>query len=351
MTNQYRLKWPHLVAAAILLLAVVAMCVPAGKQNNNGETDIGAMPQDGYAMPDTDSGETQKMNTVAYYQNDNGYLVPVMRSIQPVEGIARATLGLMVKGVYNDMEAARMGLRCVIPENTTFDLDISDGVARIDMSREALNSPDAVSEYNMVSAIVQTLTDFPTVKKVRFLIEGKQTDRLPFGTGIGGEFTRGHVNLESGDGGQDGSVVTLYFTGDAPEMIVPVSRVVYGKGDIETAVMELVKGPSSLSPLNSVIPSGCGLKSVCVKDGVAYVDFTREFISIAEETDGGRLALRALVLTCMQFDGVNSVRVLVEGEEYDTGKGTLSQPTFVNHSDDIQDAFIRSKTEEIFEFE
>lgn len=351
MACKFNLKWPHLVAAVIILIAIVAVCVPIGDKNEAppaGEPEYTPSP---FLTPVTDENTDGSMNTVAYYQDDNGYLVPVMRTIGAEEGIARATLNLMVKSVYNDMEAARMGLRCVIPENTTFDLDISNGVARVDMSKEALNSPDAVSEYNMVSAIVQTLTDFPTVEKVRFLIDGKEMERLTFGTGISGEFTRGYMNFESTDIQNAQSAVTLYFTGDSPSMIVPVTRAVYGKGDIQTAVMELVNGPASTSPLNGVIPSGCGLKSVKVENGVAYVDFTKEFITIAEETDGGRLALRALVLTCMQFDGVKSVKVLVEGEEYDTGAGTLAAPTFVNSSNDIQDAFIRAKTEEIFEFE
>ncbi len=351
MKFKYNLKWPHAVAAIIILIAIVAICIPTGENKESGPETEPQLTPSPFLTPVTDENDEGSMNTVAYYQDDNGYLVPVMRSIGAEEGIARATLNLMVKNVYNDMEAARMGLRCVIPENTTFDLDISGGVARLDMSKEALNSPDAVSEYNMVSAIVQTLTDFPTVDKVRFLIDGKETERLTFGTGISGEFTRGYMNFESSNLNDASSAVTLYFTGDSPSMIVPVTRAVYGKGDIQTAVMELVKGPSATSPLKRVIPSGCGLKSVKVENGVAYVDFTREFITIAEETDGGRLALRALVLTCMQFDGVKSVKVLVEGEEYDTGAGTLYAPTFVNSASDIQDAFIRAKTQEIFEFE
>ncbi|MBR3928868.1 MAG: GerMN domain-containing protein [Clostridia bacterium] len=350
MIYKFGLKWPHVIAAVIILIAIVAMCVPLGDKNEDAAPGRSESTPSPFLTPVADASNAS-MNTVCYYQDDNGYLVPVMRTIGAEEGIARATLNLMVKSVYNDMEAARMGLRCVIPENTTFDLDISGGVARLDMSKEALNSPDAVSEYNMVSAIVQTLTDFPTVEKVRFLIDGKEKERLTYGTSISGEFSRGYMNLESTSLTDAADTVTLYFTGDSPSMIVPVTRAVYGRGDIQTAVMELVNGPSSMSPLNGVIPSGCGLRSVKVVDGVAQVDFTREFISIAEETDGGRLALRALVLTCMQFDGVKSVKVFVEGEEYDTGAGTLAAPTFINSSSDIQDAFIRAKTQDLFEFE
>ena len=47
------------------------------------------------------------MDTVVYYQDNSGYLVPVMRSIPETDGIAKATLSLMVQSPYNDMEAAR----------------------------------------------------------------------------------------------------------------------------------------------------------------------------------------------------------------------------------------------------
>ena len=72
-----------------------------------------------------------------------------------------------------------------------------------------------------------------------------------------------------------------------------------------------------------------------MKDGVATVNFTREFISIAEKSDGGRAALKALVLTCTQFKGIKSVQVQVEGENYDPGAQTLAVPTFANVAEDI----------------
>ena len=60
--------------------------------------------------------------------------------------------------------------------------------------------------------------------------------------------------------------------------------------------------------------------------------------------DGGRIALKALVLTCTQFDGVNSVEIYVEGEKYDPGKGTLSVPTFANVADSIVYDYIQTQT-------
>ena len=57
----------------------------------------------------------------------------------------------------NDMDAARLGLIPVVPEGTTFDLDISGGHARVDMSAGALDASDKQQEENMRTAIVWAL--------------------------------------------------------------------------------------------------------------------------------------------------------------------------------------------------
>ena len=69
------------------------------------------------------TGGAQTVETVVYYQDNNGYLVPVMREMPLQDGIARATLAMMVSSPHNDMEAARLGLRTVMPEGTDIDLD------------------------------------------------------------------------------------------------------------------------------------------------------------------------------------------------------------------------------------
>ena len=56
------------------------------------------------------------MSTVVYYQDNYGYLVPVMCNVAQQDGVAKATLSLMVKSSENDMNAARLGLRTVLPE-------------------------------------------------------------------------------------------------------------------------------------------------------------------------------------------------------------------------------------------
>ena len=72
---------------------------------------------------------------------------------------------------------------------------------------------------------------------------------------------------------------------------------------------------------------------------------------MVENTDGGRLALKALVLTCTQFDGVKSVEIYVDGKKYDLEEGELGIPTFVNVADTIVYDYIQTQSAMIFDFE
>jgi spore germination protein GerM len=99
------------------------------------------------------------------------------------------------------------------------------------------------------------------------------------------------------------------------------------------------------------VPAGCGLIDVKVENGVAKLNFTGEFVELVHHSDGGRMALKALVLTCTQFDGVKSVEIYVDGEKYDLEEGELGLPTFMNVADTIVYDYIQTQSAMIFDFE
>lgn len=354
----------YLIAAAMVVTAVVLLTFgsvwgkPAGQAADSDAVLPAVSPSPAAVSPapvaemgQSAAVDTKSMTTVVYYQDDSGYLVPVMRSVPMQQGVAAATLSLMVKNQQNDMDAARLGLRTVLPEGCEFEIDINaEGTARIDLSREVLSMPDAAAEQNLVQAIVQTLTEFDSVKAVEFLIDGQQRAALTHGTSVQGTFVRGSINPEMGTSAS-GNAVQLYFPCASNAVIVPVTRHVFGNADMQTAVLELAKGPAVAGTLEPALPSGCGIISAEITDGVAKIDFTNEFIRLAENSDGGRMALKALVLTCTQFEGVKSVQLFVEGEPYDPGVATLAVPTFMNVADDIVSTYIQSQTALIFDFE
>lgn len=335
---------PTPTAAAQVTPATGATVAPAATPTVGATTEATAAP----------AQAAKKTSTIVYYQDNYGYLVPVMCSVPLADGIAKATLSMMVQSPDNDMQAARLGLRTVLPENTSIDLDISGGLARIDLGREVLDMADAAAESNMIDAVVQTLTEFDTVDRVEFLIGGQKREKLTHGTDVSKTFTRGDINVESMEPTMsvtDANPVMLYFPADSGAVIVPVTRMVEGKSDINTAVLELAKGPTGDEMLESVVPAGCGLIDVKVEDGVAKLNFTGEFVNLVQNSDGGRLALKALVLTCTQFDGVKSVELYVDGQPYDAAQGELGVPSFMNIADSIYYEAIQTQSNAIFEID
>ena len=366
--NQRRVYW---LALGLLLLAVALVSAwtlwrdaltaapGTGEDIALPSPQVTQAPEGAQARPSgasvgveaAEADDAPKVSTIVYYQDNYGYLVPVMCQVPMEDGIAKATLKLMVQSVGNDMQAARLGLRTVLPEGTKIDLDIADGLARIDLSREVLDMPDAAAESNMIDAIVQTLTEFESVDRVTFLIDGQQRETLPHGTSVKGEFTRGDINLEAAEPTMAHQSVTLYFPADSGSVIVPVTRLVRSRPDINTAVLELAKGPGNGDTLEGVVPAGCGLIDVRVEDGVAKLNFTGEFVRLVQNSDGGRMALKALVLTCTQFDGVKGVEIYVDGEKYETGLGELGVPSFMNIADAIVNDNLQTQSSMLFDFE
>lgn len=285
-----------------------------------------------------DATDVEMQNIVCWYEDGDGYLVPVTRQIPQQDGIAKATLALMVKSSENDLAAARMGLRNVIPEGTTFDLDISGGKARVDMSREALSCASAEEELLMVQATAATLCGFDTVDEVSFLFDGQKRSRLTYGTDVSGVFNEDSVNVESvatmaSTTSTYADQMQLYFPSASGRLLVPVTRTVFSPTDLSTAMLELCKGPASDSGLEAPLPRDCGVRSVQVKDGVATIDFSKEFLTVTQQSDGGRQAIRAVLFTASQFPGVKKVSITVEGETFTPEPETTA--TFLNDADEV----------------
>ena len=270
--------------------------------------------------------------TVVYYQDGEGYLVPVTRRVDKTDGIAKATLSLMVASSANDLAAARLGLKTTVPEGTKFDLDISGGKARVDLSKEALNCANAEQETMMVQSVAQTLCEFDSVDEVSFLFDGQKRSKLTWGTDVSGAFNGNQLNLESVETMAGAGSVQLYFPSASGRMLVPVTRTVFSDADVTTAMIELVKGPKADSGLEAPLPKDCGLLGVNMKDGVVTVNFTKEFMN-AVQGENGVQALRAVMFTAAQFPGVKQVKIAVEGEPYQPPEA--AQTTFLNQDTEI----------------
>lgn len=319
----------------ILILCAAALVVVLALQGNDQTTSQVLVEQTAIPIEQTMSHtDVETIPTVVFYEDGDGYLVPVTRQIPKTDGVAKATLGLMVKDSINDMQAARLGLRTVIPEGTTFEIDISNGRANVNVSKEALSCTNAAQETLMVDAITNAMTCFSTVDEVTLEFDGKKRSKLTYGTDVSGVFSGGNLNLESVETfSEKAGLVQLYFPSQTGRLLVPVTRTVFSNTDITTAVLELAKGPKDDSGLERALPEGCGIKSVTMKDGTVTLNFSREFKETMEASDGGAQAVQAILFTCSQFPGVKKVEVLVEGEKIDQQPKTAE--TFINLEEEV----------------
>lgn len=340
------MKWPKIRLRRVdvermLIACSAALVLMLSVRGRSMEKEPYEEPLEDIPVSETAVSASSKelQQTVVYYEDGDGYLVPVQRDVERQDGIAKATLNLMVQSARNDMDAARLGLIPVVPEGTTFDLDIANGHARVDMSRAVLSAADKQQEENLRTAIVWALTEFDTVKDVSFLVDGQQRDTLTHGTNISGSYTRVGLNQEEVTqevfGGA--SEVQLYFPAQDGRLLVPVSRTVYSSDDVATAIFEFLRGPKADSGLEMPLPEDTQLLGVSVKDGVVTINFSKSFTRIAEQSDGGVQAMRALMLTCTRYPGIKRVKILVDGEPYEMP--TQDTPTFANIASEVENSF------------
>lgn len=272
-------------------------------------------------------------NTILYLEDDNGYIVPVMKQIPWVEGIGAETVSQLIANPDTDTEMEYLGLNPILKEGTELSLSIKDGVATLKLSEDAISADNAVDELNKVVAVVNTLAEFQSIDSVVIKQAGCE-EELPCGTVISQPFTPFDLNATttlSQEDQENASRVMLYFPNEAGTIIVPVTTYVGGKADSFAAMSELVKGPGE-GGLKSLFPSDTALLGVDVDDeGIASVNFSKEFSSISDDAQKEKALMRCITLTMMQFDNVEEVRILVEGKEFNgAAEATMAYPDYIN---------------------
>ncbi len=105
---------------------------------------------------------------------DNPGLVPVLREIPKTPAVGSAAMAELLEGPNEDEMGARPAMFTAVPEGTRFlGLTIKDGVATVDLSREFESGGGSSSVLGRLAQVVYTLTQFPTVKGVKFELDGE----------------------------------------------------------------------------------------------------------------------------------------------------------------------------------
>ena len=270
---------------------------------------------------ETSAPAVETQSTVCYYQDGDGYLVPVTRQVEKQDGIAKATLALMVQSSQNDMDAARMGLRTIIPEGTSFDIDISDGKARVDMSKEALNC--ASMEDELLMELSESIKEFGVVTPI---ITRPKED------GNGYEVIAGQRRVRASQLAgietipafvlpldRDRAIITLVDSNIQRENILPSERAFAYKMKLEAMKRQGYRTDLTSSQVGTKLTS---VETVAKQSGDSrtqvqrYIRLTELIPPILQMVDEGQIALTpAVELSFLTKDEQENLRITMESED------------------------------------
>ena len=286
-------------------------------------------------------GDIQLRDTVLYYKDDKGFLIPVMRKIPWTEGIAKATLGALVDNPANRKDIEGIGLIPVIPANTEIrGMNITNGLCKVDFTSDFLNYASKDEEEALVKAVVYTLTEFITIDSVQIMVEGQVYKALKYGTKTDKPITRDNINyVSTGPGNQK---VIVYYEGTINGMetyFVPVTKNIEKLDNTPVNVLDaldaLVEGPPSGLGLYSQIPEGTQVLGVDVSNGIAYINFNEKIKELEKNVEVGQEVAKAVALTVReQYRDLTGVKILSNGKEVNLGnlskEEPVAVPTFAN---------------------
>jgi spore germination protein GerM len=105
------------------------------------------------------------------------FLVPVSRGISYTSATAAAAMRALIGGPTVDESAAAPPLSSMIPEGSRFhDVTVEGGMATVDVDAAFGLADHSAAAAVRVAQVVFTLTQFPTIREVRFLEDGSPVD-------------------------------------------------------------------------------------------------------------------------------------------------------------------------------
>jgi germination protein M len=206
----------------------------------------------------------------------------------------------------------------------------------VDFSQNFNRFSGSVAEIIGVGSVVNTLTQFQEIKRVKILVEGNEL------IGPSGQ-PRGFMESFSTEANKANKKeeipaktkkeqVALYFGNKNDDAVVKETRNIEiasnaTREDIIRKVLEeLIKGPQR-TDLVRTIPPEVKVKSVEIKDKIAYVDFSAEMHTKHWHGAAGEaMTINSLVNTLTEFSDIKKVKMTVDGKPMNIEHAVLDQP-------------------------
>lgn len=173
---------------------------------------------------------------------------------------------------------------------------------------------DSITEVLYRAAIVKTLTQLEEIEIVEFYVSG-----LPL------SFVADKVvgRMESDDfitgTGLENVIITVYYANEDGTSLVDIPLRILSVSDmsIEQLVIScILDGPSEEQQergIKATTSQNTKLIKVSTKDGICYVDFSKEFLDKVEGVDD-QVVIYSIVNSLVELQTVNKVQFTIEGE-------------------------------------
>lgn len=168
-----------LVLALTLLCAMVLAGCDEQKQGEAGSKTVVSSSSGSSSSSSSSSqsgSKAQLVNIKVYYPDENATgLVAVEKSIKDTDNKYQAAVEALMAGTD------KKGLANVFPKKAKLlQVTVSGKVAKVDFSRELQKNfvGGSTGEEMLVGSVVNTLTEFPEIKKVQILVDGQEVETL-----------------------------------------------------------------------------------------------------------------------------------------------------------------------------
>lgn len=227
---------------------------PVTTPPTSGDPGNPTAPPTSPAPPTSDPAETMIVRAYLWLAGDQwtGGLVPVLREVPKTQAPARAALDELFRGPTGREVMDGSGIDTAVPPDTRLlGLSIEGGTATVDLSREFEASAGSAASFVNLAQVVYTLTQFPTVERVQFRIEGEDVN--VFGSeGIVLDGPQTRADFED-------QLPSVFVDGPAWGAALPNPGRVYGNANVFEAQFNLViRDENGREILNESVMATCG---------------------------------------------------------------------------------------------
>jgi len=279
----------------------------------------------------------ETISVTVYYQDVDGYIVPVTRSVPKQEGVAKAAVNGLIDSTISREELEYYGLYPMLPQGTEIlGINIKEGIATVDLSTKVLNYQREIDERNIVASVVYTLTEFSTVDGVRIWINGYADEELKFGTSLKGILNRQNVlinakKVNAGEGVQKTDIYLFKAANEKYYYLIPVSMQTSGldEDELPTAIIEMLKGIHG-EKLHAEIPPETQLRGSRVDETLLTLNFDDGITNYGGGTAREDGIIKQILFSMKQIKGIKRVKILINGETASLPEGSdVSEPLLI----------------------